>query len=87
MIREGTNGTAAVEGDGIKQYLKQAEDYGADGAHASYVAARLYNSGKYSCPGGTCDLGKGGATSCYASDIANRLLGWIGDGPCTKESL
>lgn len=38
------------------------------------MAARLYNSGSIA-PGG--DLGAGGSTHCYASDIANRLTGWV----------
>ena len=38
-----------------------------------YEAARIYNSGSID-PSGI--LEDGGATHCYASDIANRLLGW-----------
>lgn len=39
-----------------------------------YRAARAYNAG----PNGVVaeNLEQGGATRCYASDIANRLLGW-----------
>jgi hypothetical protein len=33
----------------------------------------LYNSGEIDESG---DLGKGSATHCYASDMANRLVGW-----------
>ena len=40
---------------------------------AYYRAARLYNSGEIDDSG---DLGKGSATHCYVSDIANRLVGW-----------
>lgn len=42
-------------------------------AEAYYRAARLYNSGAID---DSDDLGKGSATHCYASDIANRLVGW-----------
>ena len=42
-------------------------------AEAYYRGARLYNSGAIDDSG---DLGKGSATHCYASDIANRLVGW-----------
>ena len=42
-------------------------------AEAYYRAARLYNSGEIDDSG---DLGKGSATHCYVSDIANRLVGW-----------
>ena len=42
-------------------------------AEAYYRAARLYNSGAIDDSG---DLGKGSATHCYATDIANRLVGW-----------
>lgn len=44
-----------------------------------YRAARVYNSGSVDPSG---DLGRGVATHCYASDVANRLRGWSlgGDG-------
>ena len=84
MIQEGTAGTAAG-GTGLQQALKQAGTTIAtattggaaannDGAQAYYVAARIYNSGSVA-PGG--DLGAGAATHCYASDVANRLVGWV----------
>jgi hypothetical protein len=38
-----------------------------------YEAARIYNSGSIAASG---NLQDGVATHCYASDIANRLLGW-----------
>ena len=52
-------------------------------AEAHYRAARLYNSGEIDESG---DLGKGSATHCYSSDIANRLTGWT-DSPklCTLD--
>lgn len=53
-------------------------------AEGYYRAARLYNSGAIDDSG---DLGLGSATHCYASDIANRLVGWM-DSPsnCTLDS-
>ena len=69
MISEGAGGTAA--GDGLAQAINQA---GGQGASTFYKAARIYNSGKVDASG---DLGKGVATHCYASDIANRLTGWV----------
>ncbi|RAO74098.1 uncharacterized protein BHQ10_010110 [Talaromyces amestolkiae] len=72
MIEDGTTGTA--DGDGLKQLIAQAiATYGADGATEYYRAARMYNSGSLASD---LNLGQGGATACYASDIANRLLGW-----------
>lgn len=41
-----------------------------------YKAARIYNSGHIAASG---NLGDGIATHCYASDIANRLVGWPND--------
>ncbi|TVY43600.1 hypothetical protein LSUB1_G000525 [Lachnellula subtilissima] len=75
MIMDGTNGTVGLVGggDGIKQTLAQAITEGGKDAQATYIAARIYNSGSYTF--GT-DLGGGqAATASYASDIANRLLG------------
>ena len=69
MIREGTGGTAS--GDGLAQGINQA---GATDVSAFYKAARIYNAGSLSPSG---DLGAPGATRCYASDIANRLTGWV----------
>lgn len=74
MISEGVAGTAA--GDGLAQLLNLAtgSQYGLQGAMAFYGAARLYNSGSIDASG--C-FEKGIATHCYASDIANRLTGWV----------
>lgn len=70
MIDDGANGTPA--GDGLKQTLAQA---GNDETAKWYRAARIYNSGSL----GGENLGLGIATHCYASDVANRLIGWVGD--------
>ncbi|MCJ1343056.1 hypothetical protein MMC31_001247 [Peltigera leucophlebia] len=69
MIREGTAGTN--DGDGLAQCINQANSGSVTGF---YQAARIYNSGSIDASG---DLCKGIATQCYASDIANRLTGWV----------
>lgn len=69
MIREGTAGTAS--GDGLAQAINRAA---VSDVSAFYKAARIYNSGSLDPSG---DLGAPGATRCYASDIANRLTGWV----------
>ncbi|OGE54037.1 hypothetical protein PENARI_c006G01609 [Penicillium arizonense] len=71
MIEDGTTGTSA--GDGLQQCY-QAQS-GSEVAKY-YKAARTYNSGSIDASG---NLGQGGATHCYASDIANRVRGWAGD--------
>lgn len=68
MIVDGAAGTS--QGAGLQQCLAQV---GGSGVVQYYRAARQYNSGSVAPSG---NLGQGGATSCYASDIANRLLGW-----------
>jgi hypothetical protein len=73
MIEDGTAGTSS--GDGIEQTLAQAEAYlGVSTAQAVYAAARIYNSG--SADYANLDDGLG-STACYASDVANRLTGWV----------
>lgn len=72
MIQDGSGGTAA--GDGLAGTLNQAEGLGKSGAQGFYTAARIYNSGSVD---GSGDLGAGGSTHCYASDVANRLKGWV----------
>ena len=76
MVKDGLDGTAA--GDGLKQCLGESS---ASGAEAYYQAARIYNSGSLPANG---DLGSDGATNCYCSDVANRLMGWAtGASGCT----
>ena len=65
MIQDGTQGTP--HGDGLVQTLNQ---YG-----NAYAAARGYNSGAVAKSGDLSDAL--GATTCYASDVANRLTGWV----------
>ena len=69
LLGEGSAGTAS--GDGLAQCINKS---GADDVSAFYKAARIYNSGSIDVSG---DLGRGHGTRCYASDIANRLTGWV----------
>jgi hypothetical protein len=72
MISEGTAGTQA--GDGLANCLNEAASKGGKDAQTFYWGARIYNTGSYAPP---ADLGKPKyGTSCYSSDIANRLTGW-----------
>lgn len=71
MIKDGTAGT--TQGDGLKQCF-EAQSGGTSTKY--FKAARTYNSGSIDSSG---NLGQGGATHCYASDIANRVRGWAGD--------
>ncbi|KAL8899179.1 MAG: hypothetical protein Q9207_006334, partial [Kuettlingeria erythrocarpa] len=73
MIREGTAGTSYDTGMGLVIALRQAEG-AIDDVARYYRAARIYNSGSVDASG---DLMLGVATRCYASDIANRLRGWV----------
>lgn len=70
MVFEGVAGTS--NGDGLAGIL---DSVGGDDAKAYYQAARRYNSGSIGA-GGDLELG-GHSTNCYASDIANRLTGWV----------
>ncbi|EXJ67761.1 uncharacterized protein A1O5_09107 [Cladophialophora psammophila CBS 110553] len=70
MVLDGTAGT--LTGDGLAGILNQGA--GKD-AKAYYRTARQYNTGSIAESG---NLDEGGySTSCYASDIANRLTGWV----------
>lgn len=74
MIREGTAGAGFGEDImGLVEALRVAEGE-VDDVARYYRAARIYNSGSVDPSG---DLGKGVATHCYASDVANRLVGWV----------
>ncbi|KAF2103063.1 hypothetical protein NA57DRAFT_72048 [Rhizodiscina lignyota] len=69
MIRDGVTGT--VWGAGLQQLIEKT---GCSTVQKFYMAARMYNSGSISAGG---DLGASESTHCYASDIANRLTGWV----------
>ncbi|KAJ5101010.1 hypothetical protein N7456_007062 [Penicillium angulare] len=55
------------------------------GLKALVAQESAYNSGAVASSG---NLGQGGATHCYVSDVANRLLGWT-DGPslCAPDAI
>lgn len=69
MVEDGVAGTAA--GAGLEQCITQAAS---TDISKYYKAARIYNSGSVAP---SKDLGEGCCTHCYASDIANRLTGWV----------
>lgn len=69
MISDGTAGTSS--GDGLEQLLAQV---GGTDTSRFFRAARAYNGGINSV---SDNLGTGCCTLCYASDIANRLTGWV----------
>lgn len=71
MILDGTNGTSSREG--LAQLLDKPG--AADGVSRFYRAARWYNGGGVDASG---DLGKGCCVASFASDVANRLTGWVG---------
>jgi len=86
MVKDGVGGTS--KGDGLKQCFEKSRGDGKtreDEAAPYYRAARLYNSGSANPDG---DLGREGATPCYCSDVANRLLGWTeGVSGCTPDAF
>ncbi|KAI1615422.1 glucan 1,3-beta-glucosidase [Exophiala viscosa] len=76
MIVDGT--AAPVQGATLVSALNKAASLdNCEPAQAFYRAARLYNSGLNSLPADGDLGGDPGATLCYSSDIANRLLGWV----------
>lgn len=78
QIQNGVTGTSS--GAGLQQCISQSH---ATDVSKYYKAARIYNSGSIASSG---DLSDGeGATNCYSSDVANRLLGWIGSGSCSLD--
>ncbi|PYH97276.1 hypothetical protein BO71DRAFT_448025 [Aspergillus ellipticus CBS 707.79] len=72
MIRDGAVGTAS--GDGYATLINLAKS---NTVAAYYKSARLYNSGINSLESSDNLSSSSGATSCYASDVANRLTGWV----------
>ncbi|KAJ5267809.1 hypothetical protein N7478_010617 [Penicillium angulare] len=81
MIQDGVEGTPA--GPGLKALI--AQEGGTADVTSYYKAARAYNSGAVASSG---NLGQGGATHCYVSDVANRLMSWT-DGPslCAPDAI
>ncbi|KAJ9610845.1 hypothetical protein H2200_005622 [Cladophialophora chaetospira] len=71
MVADGVGGTST--GDGLAGILNQLAN--SNDAQAYYRAARQYNTGWIAQDG---NLNEGGdSTNCYASDVANRLTGWV----------
>ncbi|KAH9807352.1 hypothetical protein Tdes44962_MAKER06388 [Teratosphaeria destructans] len=81
MIHDGVAGTSS--GDGLQQLHASSGGTNA-GAQAYYKAARKYNSGSIASDGDLSSLDSV-ATVCYATDVANRLMGTLTEGPtgCT----
>ena len=76
MINDGIFGAQApgkAKGDGYLQVFQQAKSKSKGDAQQYYIASRMYNSGTY--VEGKLECGV--ATHCYASDVANRLTGWV----------
>lgn len=79
MIRQGAAGTG--DGEGLKQILETTSvEAGGMIERAFYAAARKYNSGSVDYT----NLNNAfTSTPCYASDVANRVIGWdSGGGGC-----
>lgn len=72
MVSDGTAGTQ--KGNGLAGAITSATEPDVEFAQAYYRGARYYNSGMIAESG---DLEGGTATHCYASDVANRLVGWV----------
>jgi hypothetical protein len=77
-----TDGVGLTTGDGLKQTVQRS---GATDVSKYYKGAVLYNSGVLPESG---NLGQGRSNPCYASDIANRVMGWVDDqSPCDRETI
>lgn len=77
MVADGAGGVGGNAG--LKQGLAAAT--AGDIAQKTYQAARIYNSGSVGAGGDLAIAGQ--STPCYSSDIANRLIGFVGTSPCT----
>lgn len=78
MVKDGTLGTAT--GDGLEQCKQKQAAGQPDATSAWYRTARQYNGGSIAANG---NLEEGCCTLTYASDVANRLTGWV-DPPSTS---
>jgi hypothetical protein len=67
------NGTNA--GNGLSQILNGLPA-NISAPQSFYMAARMYDSGSGSIDPSGDSILEGSVTYCYASDVANRLLGW-----------
>ncbi|CAK1360867.1 unnamed protein product [Cercospora beticola] len=76
MIKDGTASNSA--GMGLQDLIAKS---GVDDVSKYYKATRMYNSGPNSIPeDGDLSAESGAATRTYASDVANRLVGWVANG-------
>ena len=75
MTEDGAGGVGGKAG--LQQGLASAPASAI--AQKTYQAGRIYNSGSLDPSG---DLALNAAKSCYASDLANRLIGFVGASPC-----
>jgi hypothetical protein len=67
---------------GLQQVVEKS---GASDVSRYYKAAVLYNSGVLPDSG---DLEDGRSNPCYASDIANIVLGWTAESsPCNRDTI
>ncbi|KAF8323959.1 hypothetical protein DL93DRAFT_2070113 [Clavulina sp. PMI_390] len=78
MVRDGTEGTS--QGPGYVQYLDGGSAYAYTNCNLGnpYDAARAYNTGSCSTSGNLHCARYG--TASYVNDVANRLIGWNGNG-------
>lgn len=77
-----TDGVGITTNAGLKQTVARSK---ATDVSKYYKGAVLYNSGVMPASG---NLGQGRSNPCYASNIANRLMGWVGDSsPCNKNTI
>ena len=79
MILDGTNGTDSR--DGLAQMLQKPDAQGRIMTSLTHDVSDFYRAARWYNGGGidpSCDLGKGCCMQSFASDIANRLTGWVG---------
>lgn len=77
-----TDGVGITTNDGLKQTVERSK---ATDVSRYYKGAVIYNSGVLPPSG---NLGQGRSNPCYASDMANRLLGWVADSsPCDRDTI
>lgn len=78
-----TDGVGITTNDGLKQTIERSK---ATDDSKYYKGAVIYNSGLLPESG---NLGQGRSNPCYASDIANRVMGWVADGasPCDRDTI
>lgn len=77
-----TDGVGLSNPGGLMQTVAKSQ---ASDVSKYYKGAVYYNSGIMPPSG---NLGLGRSNACYASDIANRLVGWVDDkSPCDEDTI